>query len=117
MINNNMPDSFQYIWTLIVLFKDILLGLISGCIAYIFKLQKAEQDGGPAVLFKISSLVINMTLGAYAGYIVGTLLPDTIAGRDALIALSGLGSYNIILLAESKLAILIFEKLINTKLK
>ena len=51
-----------------------------------------------------------MSLGAFVGYVIGTLLPIETTGRDEIIALSGVTSYNILLLAESRVAVWVFER-------
>lgn len=94
------------------MFKDVLLGLLGGLIAYLFDYKRAGKEGKEAV-FKVSGVVINMALGAFVGYVIGTLLPPDTTARDALIALSGVTSYNILLLAESRFATLVFEKIVG----
>jgi len=103
-------NDFNYFWVLLLMFKDILLGLVGGLISYLFDYSKAKRNGNEQFIFKVSGMVINMSLGAFVGYVIGTLLPIETTGRDAIIALSGVTSYNILLLAESRFAVWIFEK-------
>lgn len=114
MINQD-PNQFNYYWVALLMFKDVLLGLIGGLISYLFDYSKAKRNGNEAFIFRTSSMVINMALGAFVGYIVGTLLPADTAGRDAIIALSGVTSYNILLIAESKFAVWLFERISGKK--
>ena len=108
MINNG--NDFNYFWVIILMFKDIFLGLVGGLISYLFDYSKAKRNGNEEFIFRVSGMVINMALGAFVGYVIGTLLPIETTGRDAIIALSGVTSYNILLLAESRFAVWIFEK-------
>ena len=108
MINNG--NEFNYFWVIILMFKDIFLGLVGGLISYLFDYSKAKKNGNEEFIFRVSGMVINMALGAFVGYVIGTLLPIETTGRDAIIALSGVTSYNILLLAESRFAVWIFER-------
>ena len=108
MINNG--NDFNYFWVIILMFKDIFLGLVGGLISYLFDYSKAKRNGNEEFIFRVSGMVINMALGAFVGYVIGTLLPIESTGRDAIIALSGVTSYNILLLAESRFAVWIFER-------
>ena len=108
MINNG--NDFNYLWVIILMFKDIFLGLVGGLISYLFDYSKAKRNGNEEFIFRVSGMVINMSLGAFVGYVIGTLLPIETTGRDAIIALSGVTSYNILLLAESRFAVWIFER-------
>ena len=108
MINNG--NEFNYFWVIILMFKDIFLGLVGGLISYLFDYSKAKRNGNEEFIFRVSGMVINMSLGAFVGYVIGTLLPIETTGRDAIIALSGVTSYNILLLAESRFAVWIFER-------
>ena len=108
MINNG--NDFNYFWVIILMFKDEFLGLVGGLISYLFDYSKAKKNGNEQFIFRVSGMVINMALGAFVGYVIGTLLPIETTGRDAIIALSGVTSYNILLLAESRFAVWIFER-------
>ena len=108
MINNG--NDFNYFWVIVLMFKDVLLGLVGGLISYLFDYSKAKRNGNEEFIFRVSGMIINMSLGAFVGYVIGTLLPIETTGRDAIIALSGVTSYNILLLAESRFAVWIFER-------
>ena len=106
-------NDFNYFWVIILMFKDIFLGLVGGLISYLFDYSKAKKNGNEEFIFRVSGMIINMALGAFVGYVIGTLLPIETTGRDAIIALSGVTSYNILLLAESRFAVWVFEKVIG----
>ena len=106
----NSGNDFNYFWVIILMFKDVFLGLVGGLISYLFDYSKAKKNGNEEFIFRVSGMIINMSLGAFVGYVIGTLLPIETTGRDAIIALSGVTSYNILLLAESRFAVWIFER-------
>ncbi len=93
--------------------KDVILGMAGGTIAYLFDYSKAKREGDETFVFLVSSMIINMMLGAFVAYMFGSSLPSDMEYRDAIIGLSGLTAYNIILLAESKFASWIIEKITN----
>lgn len=95
--------------------KDIVLGMTGGMIAYLFDYSKARRTGDESFQFMVSSMLINMALGAFVAYTVGTMLPADISYRDAIIGFSGVTAYNILLLAESKFAEWLISKLTNKK--
>jgi len=93
--------------------KDILLGISGGAVAYLFDYSKAKREGDDKFRFLLSSMLINMTLGAFVAYTVGSMLPADMSYRDAIIGFSGVTAYNIILLAESRFAEWLVNKLQN----
>lgn len=109
------PDNLKGAIVILEMLRDVLLGAIGGFIAYLFDYQRAKKDGDTKFIFKFSSLTINMALGAFVAHLVGTLIPLDTFGRDAIIGLSGVTAYNILLLAESKFAAWLFEKLQGKK--
>jgi len=107
--------SLENISTHLLYLKDILLGMSGGMIAYLFDYSKARREGNKDFTFLFSSMFINMALGAFVSYIIGSVLPSDIGYRDALIGFSGVTAYNILLVAESKFATFIINKITNTK--
>lgn len=112
MIGNG--NDYNYLFMLLVMAKDVVLGLIGGLIAYLFDYSKARRNKNDFE-FMISSMIINMALGAFVGYVVGTLIDPEMEGRDAMIALSGVTAYNILLMAESKFFGWLFERVSGMK--
>ena len=92
--------------------KDVILGMFGGVIAYLFDYSKARRCNEP-FKFLVSSMIINMLLGAFVAYLTGSLLDMDFKYRDAMVGLSGVTAYNILLIAESKFA----EVIINRFLK
>lgn len=97
--------------------KDVLLGMTGGMVAYLFDYSRAKRAGDKAFKFMFGSMLINMMLGAFVAYLVGSSMDSDVHLRDAIIGLSGVTAYNIILLAESEFAKFIVGKLTNVKSK
>ncbi len=95
--------------------KDILLGVVGGLVAYLFDYTKAKRNGDDEFVFQFTSMLVNIVLGAFVAYIVGTTLDTDIRYRDAIIGLSGVTAYNIIYLAESKFAEWIIARITGEK--
>lgn len=110
------PNNINMIWLAVLMFKDIFLGLIGGAIAYLFDFSKARKNG-KEFSFQISAMLINMAFGAFVAYVIGSMIPIETAGRDAIIGMSGVTSYQILLLVESRYAMWIFNKLTNDSAK
>ena len=64
MINGG--NEFNYYWIMLLMFKDVLLGLLGGLIAYLFDYKRAGKEGKEAV-FKVSGVIINSACGIAAG--------------------------------------------------
>jgi hypothetical protein len=111
----NNPESQVMLIKILLSLKDVLLGFIGGAVAYLFDYIKARKDGNVEFKFMFTSMLINMMLGAFVAYSVGTFIPVDTTGRDAIIGFSGVTAYNILLLAESKFATWIMDKLTGTK--
>ena len=91
--------------------KDILLGATGGVIAYLFDYSKAKRAGDKDFPFMPSSMFINMVLGAFVAYCVGTVVAEDTAGRDAIVGLRGVTAYSILLITESKFAEWVINKI------
>lgn len=110
MINNNMSEQISYLIVLIHMLKDGLHGLIGGVVAYLFELKKADKEGVKKQ-FMFSGMLLSASLGMFVGYVVGTFTPLDTFARDGIIALSGLSSYSILVLADSRFARYVIDKI------
>lgn len=116
-----MPFSQESIGIYMKIFdslKDVLIGAIGGMIGYLLDYitaQKKKDNGEKVVfIFRYTSLFINMILGAFVAHIVGDILNEDFGDyRNAIIGLSGVTSYQILILAESKFANYIVDKVIK----
>lgn len=91
------------------MFKDIFLGACGGIVAYLFDYKKAKKDKNSAFVFSFPSLLINMFLGMFVAYSIGTFIPLDVVGRDAFIGGAGFVSFPILLIAESKAVTYLFD--------
>ena len=107
------PNNHNIFMIYFIMFKEIILGFTGGAIAYLFDYSKAKRNGD-SFTFSIGSMFINMALGAFVAYMVGTVIPLETVGRDAIIGMSGVTAYQILLLAESNFAKWVFNKLTGT---
>lgn len=107
---NQINDTFMYLGAL----KDILLGAVGGVITYLFAYEKAKR-GGSKIVFSFTSLTINITLGCFVAYLIGTALPLDVQFRDIIISFSALSAYNILLLVESRFAEWLLSKFTKGK--
>lgn len=112
----NDPNNTSIFTIYFVMFKEIILGFMGGAIAYLFDYSKAKRNGD-SFTFSISSMFINMALGAFVAYMVGTVIPLDTIGRDAIIGMSGVTAYQILLVAESNFAKWIFTRLTGSEKK
>lgn len=111
---NSDPNNINTFWLTLLLFKDVFLGLIGGAISYLFDFSKARRQGLDFA-FQISSMLVNMCLGGFVAYMIGSIIPLETMGRDAIVGVSGVTSYQILLLAESRFATWIFNKITGEK--
>ena len=95
--------------------KEVLLAGTGGIVAYLYdytRLSKADA----AYRWSNKALIINMILGAFVGYVVGSLIPLTVGYRDAIVALSGVSAFTIIGIIESRFAAYLIERLTGKRM-
>ena len=94
--------------------KEIILAGTGGVVAYLYDYTKTSKINE---LHKWSNkaLFINTIIGAFVGYVVGSLVPMEVTYRDAIIAFSGVSAFTIIGIVESRFAIFIIERLTGKK--
>jgi hypothetical protein len=106
-MNNIPPDSF-FIQILHV-FKDVLLGMIGGLIAYLLK-YKREKEKNDSYVFSWVSLFINIILGGYVSYLFGTVIDPQWQYKDFVIGSVGVASYPILIWIEANALSIILKK-------
>jgi uncharacterized membrane protein YuzA (DUF378 family) len=111
----NNQETINILQQLLTNSKDIILGALGGLVAYLLDYITAQRkkDNGENVMFvfRYTSLFINMILGAFVAHIVGSALSEDFSRyRDAIIGLSGVTAYQILILAESRFAKYIVDK-------
>lgn len=111
-----MIEEVNQIIVIIMLLKDALFGVLGGFISYLFDYSKANRNNEEFV-FRFSSLYINMALGGFIGYVIGNLLELDVFGRNTLICFSGFSAYSILLIAESRFANWLFDRITGVNRK
>lgn len=106
------PDNFKSFFFLIDLLRDILLGAVGGIASYLFDMKQA-RDKKEDIKFSLTTLSINVFLGCFVGYMVGTLLDASITGRDAIVSFSGFTAFGILVFIQSKFAEWLYDKIIK----
>ena len=94
--------------------KEIILAGTGGVVAYLYDYTRIVKTND---MHKWSNkaLFINTIIGAFVGYVVGSLVPMEVTYRDAIIAFSGVSAFTIIGIVESRFAVFIIERLTGKK--
>ena len=95
--------------------KEILLAGAGGVIAYLYdytRISKTDTEHR----WSNKAMVINMVLGAFVGYVIGSLIPIDVTYRDAIIAFSGVSAFTIIGIVESRFAVWLIERVTGRKI-
>lgn len=109
MQNNEIAD---LILKIAVALKDVLLGGAGGVIAYMFDFSKQKKEL-PEMRWSNHAMFINLCIGAFVAYSLGTFIPMDLQGRDGLIGLIGVTSYAILGIIESRFAKILLDKIIG----
>ena len=112
MIHN---ETVELIFSIAKAFKEILLAGAGGIVAYLYdyaRMSKANE----AHRWSNKAFAINTFLGAFVGYVIGSVIPLDVGFRDAIIAFSGVSAFTILGIVESRFATLIIEKLTGRKI-
>lgn len=94
------PNNHNQFIVYLIMFKEVILGVVGGLVAYLFDYSKAKRSGDKFE-FSVGSMLINMALGAFVAYLVGTVVPVDMLYRDAIVGVSGVTAYQILLITES----------------
>jgi len=95
-----MSDIYQ-IGIYLAVFKDAWLGVVGGGVAYLLDYSKAKRSGDHEFTFMYTSMFVNMTLGAFVAHMTGSVLPSDFEYRDAVVGVSGVLAYQILLFIQS----------------
>jgi hypothetical protein len=105
---NNMPPDSLFI-QILHMFKDVLLGMIGGLIAYLLK-YKREKEKNSSYIFSWVSLFINVIIGGYVSYLFGTVIDPQWQYKDFVIGSVGVASYPILIWIEANALDVILKK-------
>ena len=95
--------------------KEIILAGTGGVVAYLYDYTRVSRTNDEHK-WSNKALFINTILGAFVGYVIGSLIPIDVTYRDAIIAFSGVSAFTIIGIVESRFAVYIIERLTGKKL-
>ena len=96
--------------------KEIILSGAGGIVAYMYSFLRQSKDDS-SYAWSNRTLLINMCIGSFVGYTIGSFIPLDYAYRDGLIGFSGVSAYTIIGLIESRFAVWMVEKITGTKVQ
>lgn len=94
--------------------KEVILAGAGGTVAYLYDYTKTSKTN-EMHKWSNKALFINTILGAFVGYVVGSLIPIDVTYRDAIIAFSGVSAFTIIGIIESRFAVWIIERVTGKK--
>jgi len=93
-------------------FKEIILGGAGGIVAYMFDYQR-QRKALADIPFSFSAMFINMCIGAFVAYSLGSFIDHSVSGRDGYIGLIGVTSYAILGIVESRFAKIIIDRILG----
>lgn len=81
--------------------KDVLVGGTGGLMMY-FVENKRMKDKGVDAKLDIGQMFINIFVGSFVAYVIGSSIDMTTPYRDGIVAVIGMCSYSIVGLLESR---------------
>ena len=106
-------NTYEIVTNVIVAMKDVILGGFGGIAAYLYdftRQKKILED----TQWSSSAMLINLFIGAFVAYSVGTFVPMDMGGRDGIIGFIGVSSYAIMGIIESRFAKIIIDRMIGS---
>jgi len=82
-------------------FKDILIGGTGGLVMYFVENKRLKVNGVEAKM-NLGSMFINVFIGSFVAYVIGSSIGPDVSYRDGIVALIGMCSYSIVGLLESR---------------
>ena len=111
---SNVSDNFELFLKIVIATKDVLLGGFGGMVAYMFDYSKTKKINDEHK-WSNSAMVINLFIGSFVAYSLGTFIPVDAVGRDGIIGLIGVSSYAILGIIESRFAKILLDRLIGVR--
>jgi len=81
--------------------KDVLVGGTGGLVMYFVENKRLKTNGIDAKM-NLGSMFVNVFIGSFAAYVIGSSIGPDVSYRDGIIALIGMCSYSIVGLLESR---------------
>ena len=89
--------------------KEILFAGAGGVVAYMYDYTRLSKENSD-YKWSNKAMLINMFIGSFVGYTIGSFIPIDYAYRDGIIGFSGVSAYTIIAIVESRFATWIVDK-------
>jgi len=112
MTNEQLHTLMQFT----VYMRDILLGAVGGAIAYLLQYKKHKEEDTTYTV-QWSLLLVNMVLGGFIASIIGDIVPTDTSYHNFIVGSIGVASYPLLTLIENNIAIIVYEKLTDTKVQ
>ena len=109
-------DNVDIVLSVLKACKEVLLAGTGGVVAYLYDYTRISKTNVEH-RWSNKALVINTVLGAFVGYVVGSLIPIDVTYRDAIIAFSGVSAFTIIGVIESRFAVWLIERITGKKVE
>jgi len=97
----NAHDIAEILTKLAGSLKDVLVGGTGGLVMYFVENKRLKANGVDAKM-NIGAMFINVFIGSFVAYVIGTSIGPDVSYRDGIIALIGMCSYSIVGLLESR---------------
>lgn len=105
-------EIYDILVKVLIALKDVLLGGAGGVIAYMFNYSRQKEELED-IKWSYQTMFINLCIGAFVAYSLGTFVPITTVGRDGIIGLIGVTSYAILGIIESRFAKEVVDRLMG----
>lgn len=107
-------EIYDLVVKVVIAMKDVILGGAGGIIAYMFNYTK-QKETLEDIKWSNQTMFINLCIGAFVAYSLGTFVPLDTAGRDGIIGLIGVTSYAILGIVESRFAKIVMDRILGGK--
>ena len=94
-------EIYNIVSQLVASMKDILIGGTGGLMMYFVENRRLKENGVDAKI-DIGQMFINMFIGSFVAYAIGSSIAIDTPYRDGIIAVVGMCSYSIVGLLESR---------------
>jgi len=109
-------DYIELVTNLFKAMKEILFAGAGGVVAYMYDYTRMSKENSE-YKWSNKAMLINMFIGSFVGYTIGSFIPVDYAYRDGIIGFSGVSAYTIIGIVESRFATWIVGKMTGGAVK
>ena len=94
-------ESYEILLKLTSSLKDVFMGGTGGLVMYFVENKRLKANGIDAKM-NVGAMFVNVFIGSFVAYAIGSSIGADVAYRDGIIALIGMCSYSIVGLLESR---------------